>query len=228
MTIFKFAVIRGLRNPATLICTCVLPIALVLIRPIWEREFFSGFSLIAFLIMLGSFMLARNMLADKTDGAIVRILAAPVTMLNYLMQNLLACMIPLTLQMILVCSLGAVLYDWEFSFVIALILCYIIFSFASVAMSFAWNCLFKDKENSYAGFSAVITFVALLSGLWLPLELLPQPLQYVGAVFPAYWVVRSMDALQEYGAASGYWVGLGAMLMFTAVYLLYGGKRRII
>lgn len=228
MTVFKYAFIRGLRNPLSLICNCILPLTLVFIRPLWTGEFASGFSLITFFILCGAYLMARNMLIDKADGAVVRILAAPVTMLNYLAQNLLACMVPLAVQIILVCLTGALLYGWGFSFTIALALSYGIFMAASVAMAFAWNCLFKDKENNYTAFSVTITFMAMLSGLWFPLELLPQPLQYAGAVFPSYWAARGISTLRELGAVSGYWISLAAMLMFTAAYLLYGGKRRII
>jgi ABC-type multidrug transport system permease subunit len=63
----------------------------------------------------------------------------------------------------------------------------------------------------------------------LPLSIVPETIQYIGAFFPAQWAVRAIEALNEYGIGAGmYWLSLLAMLMFAAAYLLYGGKRRII
>ena len=229
MTIFRFALIRGLRSPATFIFNCVLPLLLILVRPLWTGEvFLSGFGVLIMLIWGGTFLMCQNIITDRTDGALTRILAGPVSMLNYLTQNLLAYMIPLTVQVALISVLGALLYGWSLSLVLAFVLCYTIFTMTSVAMSFAWNCLFKSKDSSFSTFTAVVTFGTFLSGALIPLELLPTVLQYVGAVFPAYWAARALSFALEGSATIEYWIGIAVMVLFTAAYLLYGGKRRMI
>ena len=233
MTIFNFALIKGLRNLPTLVFNCVLPIALLLVRPVWTGEgnlgFLSGFGLLAMVIWGGAFLMAQGIMNDKHSGALSRILAGPVSMFNYLAQNLLAFMVPLTLQVALISILGMILYDWSAQLALALFLCYTVFTMASVTMAFAWNCLFKSKDTSFQTFGAVITFGIFLSGAMVPLELLPAVLQHVGAIFPAYWGIRGINAFLTYGAmGADYWIGIAAMLLFALVFLLYGGKRRMI
>jgi len=172
--------------------------------------------------------MSLGILSDKTSGTIVRILAAPVTMFDYLSQSLLAFMMPLIIQILLLSVVGAILYNWTLTFFLALALCYIIFTISAVAMGFAWNCLFKDREQSSSIFLALITFGSFLSGALFPLELFPQPLQYVGAILPAFWAVRGINDLLDYGIVSNYWIALLIMLLLAIIFLFYGGKRKLI
>jgi len=230
MTIFRFALIKGLRNPLTLVFNCILPLVLVLVRPLWTGDhFLSGYGILMLVVWGGAFLMAQGTINDRESGAITRILSGPISMRNYLTQNLLAYMVPLTLQIILITLLGAILYGWNLTLAIAVFLCYTVFTVASVTMSFAWNCLFKRKESSFSTFGAVITFGSMLSGAYVPLEQLPTVLQYVGAIFPAYWGMRGIHSMLELGTMNfDYWVGIAAMLLFAIAFLLYGGKRRMI
>ena len=232
LTIFRFAIIKGLRNRATLIFNCVLPIVLIFIRPLWEEGVMGGtltsFGLLLMAMWGGSFLMSQGIMNDRTSGSIVRILSAPVTTLNYLTQNLLAYMVPLTIQIAIVSVLGTVLYGWDIQFALALFIGYMVFTMSAIALSFAWNCLFKRKETSFSSFSALITFGSFLSGALIPIEMFPGPLQYVGAIFPAYWAIRGIRVFSEYGFALHYFTSIAAMLLIAAICLLYGGKRRII
>ena len=233
MTIFRFALRRSARNPLTLICTYFMPIALILIRPLWAGGigFFpdGGFAILALLTMSSAYLMSLNILADKTDGAVIRILAAPITMRRYLMENLLSCAVPLFVQMGLVAILGAILYDWSVTLSLAVFLCYTILTLASVAMAFAWHCLFKSKADSGAGFSLVLFLTAFLGGVTFPVTVFPGLLEYVGAIFPVYWAMRGLRAVLDTGVMNEqFWIGIAAMSLFTVAFLLYGGKRRIV
>ena len=231
MTIFKYTLIKGLRNPATLIFNCILPLILIFIRPLWVGEVmpFSGFGLMVMVIWGGSFFMAQGVLNDKEDGAITRILAAPVSMFRYLSENLLAYMVPLTVQIVLVSALSIILYDSGFMLALAMLICYTTFMISAVAMSFAWNCMFKSKQSSFSSFSAVVTFGSFVSGALVPIALFPEGIvQHIGAILPAYWAVRGMNSYLEFGFTVEYWVSIIAMLIFAIAFLLFGGKRRMI
>jgi len=228
VSIFKFALVRNARNRTSLIVICIIPVVLLFIPALWEGAWQQGFYLYALQIMIGSFMLARGILNDRIDKMIYRILSGPISMYNYLIQNLLAYLLPLLVQIVVVVTIGALLYGWNVIFSFALILCYTVFAIASVAMSFAWSCLFKDKYANISAFVLLTTLVGFIGGFWLPVALLPDYVRFLGMLFPAYWVSSGIYKLSTYGLAMEYWLSLVAMLLFSAVYLLYGGKRRII
>ena len=230
MTIFRFTLIKGLRSPGTFVFNCILPLVLILIRPLWTGDIFlSGFGLLIMVIWGGSFLMCQGILNDKADGALTRILAAPVSMFNYLVQNLLAFMVPMTIQVVLVTVLGTILYNWSLTLALGVFLCYTVFTVSAVAMSFAWNCLFKSKDSSFSSFSVMVTFGTFLSGAMVPISTFPEGiLRYVGAILPAYWAVRGLDSLAASTITGDFWIAILAMLLFTAAFLLYGGKRRMI
>jgi len=235
MTIFHFALLRGIRNPLSMVVNCMIPLIIILIRPFWTGGDIAGFGnlpgfgLLAFTIMGGAFLMSQSILSDKVDGAIMRILAAPVTMRRYLAENLLSCMVPLVIQIALISLLGFILYDWSLALSFALFLCYTVLALSSVAMAFAWHCLFKSKENSNTGFSLVLTLMMMLGGVFIPIEILPGFLEYAGVIFPVYWAMQGIRSVLETGTMlTEYWLGIAAILLFAIAFLLYGGKRRII
>ena len=232
MTVFKYALLRGLKSPASLILNCALPLLLVIRNQPIEFGMPGGPNrmpfLVALLIIFGGFYIARSIQIDKMDGTIIRILAGPVTMTSYLVQNFLSAMIPMTVLSILIGVLGFAFNGWELYFAAGLTICYIFLAASSIGLSFVWSCLFKDKESSSAVFAVVMTAVATLSGLMIPFALLPNFLQYIGALFPAQWANRSMEALIDYGVNMHFWLGILAMFLFTVAFMLYGGKRRLI
>ena len=227
MTIFRFTLIKSLKHPLTLILNSLFPLVLIFIAPMWRENSLLGYRLIIMALWGGGFLISQGILNDRTDGAIIRILAAPVSMLGYLTQSLLAFILPLILQSILMSAFGILLYDWDILFALALALCNIVFVISSVALGFAWSCLFKDRENSSSIFLVVITFGASLSGVLFPLELLPRPLQFVGTILPSYWAVRGIDAIYGADRMFFYWAGLLVMLAMSSCCLFYGGKRGI-
>ena len=228
MTIFKFVLVRSLKNRIFLAVNAAYPVALVLTRGFWEDGAATGFHLLAIALIFSAFFFGRGILNDKIDGTVTRILAAPVSSFSYFAQNLLAYMVPLSAQIAVVVAVGAILYGWGIAFALLLALCYAVFAMSSVAFSFAWSCLFKSKESNSSSFGVVVMIVLLISGLTLPAQMLPAPVRAVGMLFPAHWMASGIGALLESDPAPRYWLSLAAMSMFTVAYLLYGGKRRII
>jgi len=233
MTIFKFALLRSLRHPVSLVLNSIVPLALMFIPVLWEQAPFGGhpfgFAILAFIIIFGAFTMSKNIISDREDGAITRILMGPVSMRNYLTQNLLCSMIPLTVQLILVAALGMLLRDWTATVALGVFVSFFVLTATCVAMSFAWQCLFKNSEGSTTGFSILATVMAFLGGLFIPMTVFPGILEHMGVIFPSYWAMRSLNYMLDYGEFVGqFWIGIGAMVMFSAAFLLYGGKRRIV
>lgn len=228
LTIYKYALLRVYRNPVSLILNAALPLVIIFMPGLWQGEEPFGFSMIGVALMYGSFTAARGILNDKLDGTITRILTSPITSFQYLAQNLMAAMTPLMVQILAVGIIGGMLYGWETGFTLSVMLIYFLFAAASVAFSYAWSCLFKEKETSYAIFSVLMSLVAMVGGFFIPLTILPDALRYVGALFPAFWVSNGILYLQGGNAMGTYWISIAALIMFSMLYMVFGSKRRII
>jgi ABC-2 type transport system permease protein len=227
VTIFKFALIRGFQNPLAIILNAIVPLALVFIPTLWEGDHPAGFGMMAMAMMSGAYTMSLGILKDKEDGAVIRILTAPVSIVNYFTQNLMAFMIPLLLQIVVLALAGYHLYEWNFQFTVAAAFAYSLFTMATVAFAFAWHAFFKNSNNSKNGFMAALMFIALLCGMIFPLDVLPGVLQYAGAVFPAYWMTRTVSLLLEVGMSVEFWLFQGIQVLFIVGFILYGGKQQI-
>lgn len=230
LTIFNYALRRAMKNSVVLIVNFLLPLAVMFVafgdeNPMGEDR---GYYLLAMVIMFGAYFMARSIQQDKLDGTVIRILAGPVTMRGYLAQNFFSTMLPMTGIIFAVTALGAAVHSWDVGFAALLAVCYLFLAATSVGFAFVWSCIFKDKETSFAVFSVVLTMVATLGGLLLPLDLLPGPLPYISAIFPAHWAARAIETLLAGGDLYMYGLSIFAMALFAVAFLLYGGKRRII
>ena len=234
MTVFKYALRRGFTSWPALILNYLMPLILVVAggEVIVDADAGAvsagGIFLVAMFIMLGAFYMARSIQLDKMDGTIVRILAGPITMRSYLVQNFMAAMIPLAGLCLIVGFLGMAVHGWVFYFAMGLSLCYALLGATSIGLSFVWSCIFKDKEASFAVMSVLLSAISMVSGLFLPLAILPDFFRLFGAIFPAHWAARGMEAFIVYGMNAEFWLALLAMALFTVAFLLYGGKRRIV
>lgn len=226
MTIFRFALIRSLRKKSTLITLSGVPLAMIFIRPLWTPENGTGFLFYGMVILFAAFSLVRLIMTDRTTGTVVRIFAAPVTTFQYLSHSLLAFWLMISVQTAAMVAVGAVLYRWEGGIAARLMLSYIVFAATSIAFSLAWNSLFRSKVMSDAVFSIVISFMALLGGIFIPISMLPDLMRKIGMLFPTYWFSNSLLLIQGQGSDGEYWRSILIMLLFSTAFLLYGSKRR--
>ena len=232
ITIFKHALKNGVTKPLSLILNSVVPLVLVIFADRVEGAFGGAeslvFYLLGFVIMYGAFLMANSIQKDKVEGVLVRILVGPISLQNYLIQNFFAAIIPMIFVSSVIGLLGFLIHDWAGMLTIGLIIIYILLSATSIGLSFAWSCIFKDKEASMSGISLVITFSGLLGGFMFPLQMLPDPAYYAGMITPAHWASRAIEQLTLYNEFTNmFWLGLLAMAMFTTAFILFGSKRRL-
>jgi len=236
LTVFKYAFMRGIKSPMSIIVNIAIPLFLLIFLYDTQDPLEAAVGgnqnrtlfFIGMLVMYGAFVMARSIQIDKRDGTVVRILAGPITMRAYLIQNFLSSMIPMTVLSLIIGAIGLIQHNWTIEYAGGVVLIYFFLSATSIGLSFVWSCLFKDKETSTAVLSVLITFVATLGGLMIPLRFLPDALQFIGALFPAYWAARGLESLMDYGMNTQFWLGILAMFLFTVAYILYGGRRRIV
>ena len=233
MTVFKHALHSGLTRPLSLIINSIAPIGLTVLSDRINIGFGNNFGihfyLLAFVMMYGAFLMANSIQKDKVEGVLVRILAGPITLRSYLIQNFLAAIIPMAIVSAVVGALGYLIHGWDITLTIGIVLVYIMVSAAAIGLSFVWSCLFKDKEASLSGISVLLTMMALMGGFIMPLQMLPTIPYYIGMIFPAHWASRSIEQLVSYGEFTQmYWLGLLAVGLFTVAFVLYGSKRRLV
>ena len=229
MIMFKYALKRGFFSPVALILNCALPVFLLIATRNNEPTDRSVVFIIAMAIMFGGFFMAKGIQNDRLEGVLLRILAGPVTMRDYLVQNLLGAAAPMVGLSVAIGVLGMVVHGWTLIFATGVAVCYAFLAITSIGLSFVWSSLFRNKESSSAAFTAVATLISFIGGLLLPLNILPEPLFYIGALFPTHWAARALQNMVDYGRFTQmYGLSILAMGLFAVAFIFLGAKRRLI
>lgn len=227
MSIFKFSLLRIVRNPLSLLMGIVLPIGFLIIPNMWI-EGGRGYYWIAFCILLAAFPLTRGLQTDMKDLVVMRIMSTPTTTLKYLFQNLAACLLPLLVQIAFVCVFGMIRYDWTVAVTANLALIYLLFSATAIGFAYAWHFLFK-KVTGEGGSAALVTVMIFSSvfGIMMPIDLFEGvAIGAIARLFPTYWISTGIDTiLYTGGFDTGLLFPLAILTTFTALFLLYGTKR---
>lgn len=227
MTIFKYAFKRTFRDKTNLIFLTLFPIGAIFLpaQEYWPLLPF-GYQYFGVLILFVSIRLTGIMLEDRQKGVVKRLAAAPITHFYYLWQNLLAFAIIIIAQCIIV-VIGGVLYGHELYEPLNLLILYIVFSLTAIALSLAWNSLYRSKGSSFLVFMAVIILMALLGGTFFPTDMLPDTLENIAVIFPTYWLAEGIEWIVLGNDSADFLLINGVLLLYTFLFLIIGSIRRI-
>lgn len=227
MTIFQFALLRSIRKKFTLLTLCAIPGVMIFASSLWTWGEGVGFNYYGIIILYGAFLLVRAILTDRISKITIRIFAAPVTTLQYLFQNLLGFLLLITIQIIVVITIGSIKYHWDILNTLQIIGFYTLFAANAISFSLAWNSLFRSKEMSDGVFSVIISIMSLLGGIFVPLSIMPEILQKIGMVFPTYWLSVALIEIQNENNNLKLLLAAGMLILFTIACLIFGSKRRL-
>ena len=225
-TVLKYGLLRNFRSPISTLLSAVAPIVIILaFGGVWTDSPIAGMTMLALIVIMASHLSAGLILQDRLDGSVIRVQLSPVSNLSYMVQNLLAAMIPPFVYTTVLAVAGLLRYNWGAALTFGLAFGLLLFTFTNIAFTFFFNNFFKSKESNMYAFLFFAIVMSFFTGLLLPIEALPQPLQYVGAVFHPYWFLRGVNAVASDGLALQFWLYQLIVGLFAAVFLVLGSRK---
>lgn len=228
MTIFRFALIRTLRNGYNIGLLLALPLLIVFWPPDDRFALPAGYRYYGVVLLFLAAKLVHVLLEDRVNRIVQRISASPVTHFRYLLQNLLAYEVPLLVQIGIVTATGIFLHGLSVLTFAALFALFVFFSLTAIGFSLAWCSLFRDKSTSFAILSSVIMLLSMVGGLLWPVGIMPELLQRAAMFLPTYWLAEGLMLISAEASWGKLSVPLGILLLFTMAFLLIGSKRRLV
>ncbi|MGN8648109.1 ABC transporter permease [Gracilibacillus sp. HCP3S3_G5_1] len=227
MTIFQFALKRSLRDKTNIILLTLFPIACIFLPEgdVWPFLPY-GYQYFGILILFIGIRLATIILEDRVKGVVKRLAVTPITHFHYLSQNLLAYVIILSVQCMIV-VFGGVLFGQELYQPLWLLLLYISFSFASLAIALAWISIYRRKEISFLVYMSLIFLIVLLGGLMIPIEIFPDLLKSIAVIFPTFWLTEGLDWIVFGEDILDFLLIIGVLWLYTVIFLIIGSIRKI-
>lgn len=225
MTVFSLALKENLRQRVNLILILALPFPLLLI-PANDYSFPFGVNLYGMLMFYTAFLLARPIAEDRMKGRIMRIAASPIGIHRYLVGHLSAYFTLLGLQIALFVAGSALVHRLEPRVYLLLGPLYLSFAVMGVAFSVAWNSLFRSYNLSFGLFAGLGSLMCLVSGVSMPLAIIPTGIQRYTMFLPTYWLPYGIDALraQRYPELL---LSHAILWAYAATFILAGTKRRL-
>lgn len=228
LTIFKHTFKQNLLFPVQLIIGIFVPSILLVAGYTWGlfQNDAVILSWILMSLMWSAFVEGLEILENKQKGVEIRILAGPVTWVNYLCQYLLSGIFLTSIRIIGFLIIGAIFYDWSIGVFMSLFSVYFLFSINMIALAFWWGRMFKTIGSATGTFSFTSTLFTMIGGLWFPVALLPRWLEFVSMATPIYWSVQALYYIVDYGVTASLVLYFLIIFGFATIYMVLGSMKR--
>lgn len=223
--IFKQALVAILKNKLNIILLWILPIFIIFIPAYIPGGLPFGFNMYGLLNLFIAFFMGKRILEDRQNGTTIRIAVSPVGYLRYLVEHLLAFFVVMMVQVLI--FLTAMFIYWpalEASFIYMLLL-YMAFTLMTISMILCWNAMFTTYVMSVSIFGALVSFLALLSGLTLEITWLPEVFQKTALILPTYWLIHGLIAINNSNILNLVLTYV-ILIVYSTIFILIGSKRR--
>lgn len=227
MTIFRFVFKRTLKKPLDFVMLLLLPILCVFISAETWLPVPLGFQLYGLVIMFISSKICKTMMEDREKKVVLRLAASPITHLRYLIENLFAYTLILTVINAIVVSLGVLIYGAALSSPFKLFILYSAFSATSIGVSIAWYALFRHSETAYSILGGLYVSIAMLGGMFWPYEIMPISIQKAIQILPTFWFAEGMRIVTTDGNEGRFIINLGILVLYGVACVLLGSRKRI-
>lgn len=137
--------------------------------------------------------MVTSFLKDRDIGITARIASTPLSPIFYLLGKWIPYMLIVWIQIFILFLFGKVVYQIPLEQPIFLFILSIILSFTTSGLGLAM-ALFVKTENMGIALTQVIALGgAVLSGLWMPIDMMPEFLQSFAPFLPQYWAHQAFQ-----------------------------------
>ncbi|MGP4060656.1 ABC transporter permease [Halobacillus sp. H74] len=169
-------------------------------------------------IMFAFFIMISMVIAfvkDRERGMVARIASTPVPIKNYFLGKWLPFMIIVLIQITVLFGFGILVYDLPMGDPLALTLLSLMLAFIVTGWGMAMAVLVKTENMGIALTQVIALGGALLGGLWMPIEIMPDLVQNLSKALPQYWALDGYkEILLEDGVIGDIW--LHSLFLFAA------------
>ena len=223
--VMDLAIKRILKQKLTLFVVFAIPLFLIIVPAPTEEMFSMRYGLFGLLLFFSAFLLSKQIIDDRSQKTVVRIAASPLSHKAYLAGHLMSYFLVIALQSIFFFLINLILASEGLTFNLIALSLYLFMGVLSLSFSLLWHTFFKSYATSMALFAVIVNIFALLGGLTVPVSMMPEPMQRVVVVIPAYWYSFGLEQayLESYLNVV---LSLLILLVFAIIFLTIGSKRR--
>lgn len=143
-----------------------------------------------FFIMIS---MVQVFIKDRDKGMTSRLASTPLSSYYYLLGKWLPFMCIVLIQIVVLLLFGRVVYDVPLGEPIILLILSLFITFTVTAIGLTMSLMVNTENMGIAITQIIALGGAMLSGLWVPLEMMPEFMQTIGRFLPQYWAHQSFQ-----------------------------------
>lgn len=163
-----------------------------------------------FFIMIS---MVTSFLKDRDMGMTARLASTPLSTRSYLLGKWIPFMLIVWIQILFLLMFGKLVYNLPIAQPVFLLCLTLALSFTATGLGLALALIVKTDNMGIALTQVVALGGAMLGGLWMPLDLLPEVMQTIARTLPQYWAHQAFQAAIQ--GTLGYWDFIKSMLIVT-------------
>lgn|SRR5690625_3568669 len=137
--------------------------------------------------------MTESFIKDRDIGMVARIASTTLSPYFYLLGKWVSYMNIVIMQIIILLFFGKIVYDIPFGQPIQLLLLSVLLAFAVTGIGLALAVIVKTNNMGIALTQVIALGGAVLGGLWMPLEMMPEFLQAISKLLPQYWAHQAFQ-----------------------------------
>ncbi|MFA1820934.1 ABC transporter permease [Virgibacillus oceani] len=130
---------------------------------------------------------------DRDTGMTSRLASTPIQSYAYLLGKWLPFMCVVFIQIVVLFLFGRLVYDVPLGEPITLLILSIVITFTVTAIGLAMSLLVNTENMGIAITQIIALGGAMLGGLWVPLEIMPEFMKTIALFLPQYWAHQSFQ-----------------------------------
>ncbi|WP_062049003.1 ABC transporter permease [Bacillus sp. JCM 19034] len=147
-----------------------------------------------FFIMIS---MTESFIKDRNIGMVARMASTPLPSYSYLMGKWVSYMYIVMLQILILNVFGKVVYDVPLEQPIFLLIIFIALTFTVTGLGLALAIIVRTNNMGIALTQVIALGGAVLSGLWMPIDMMPKFIQTISLFLPQYWGHQSVQKAME-------------------------------
>lgn len=186
-----------------------------------KRDIYLALKFLVVFMIYNAFSMTRKVMGDKEEK--LRFFAAPITVKNYMLQNIFTLFILEISQVIVNFAVLILQYkSLMLNYVLELLLLYSVFSITAVALALFFNYISKIFFKANIIEFVVIVPLVMLGGCFWDVSVTPKVFQYIAQFIPTTWIVKATKNVLEQKSYTAIVADLSVLLLFSLVFLLLG------
>lgn len=138
-----------------------------------------------------------NFIKDRELGMTARIASTPLPAYKYLLGKWIPYMYIVFVQIIVLLLFGKLVYDIPLEQPLSLLIVSLLLTFTVTGIGLALSLLVKTNNMGIAMTQVIALGGAVLSGLWMPIDMMPSFIQTLSKFLPQYWAHQALQQGME-------------------------------